>query len=431
MQVYNKSVLYTILRCFVVNPVINMSLRRLVVKGKENLPNDGAVIIGCNHTSALLDALAILRVQNRATIFMTRADIFRRPLLFKTFTFLKMLPIFRIRDGYAAVKQNEEIISQCVKVLEHHYPLALFPEATHRPKHSLRSLSKGIFHIALEANKAFGHERPVYIVPMGLEYGDYFRYRATVVATYGEPINVTEFVKQHQETETPARILALLRDELADRMSKLIAYLPDTDDYDAQWELAELCTAQSQPLSPTERLTLNQAAIKRILEKKSSMTAEDTSALYADALAFKKECLLHGIVPSSTGYKRPLLASVGKSVALLCGLPYYLFSMLTMCPSWVLKLLIVGKVKDEAFHNTARFGVDLFLWPLLVLIWGIVACCTFPIVPAIVAIVLLIMAIPFFHDYNAFARHTWSDWQWALNKHLHPRLSELLKRLKE
>ena len=110
MQVYNKNFIYTFLRCFVVNPVINMSLRRLVVKGKENLPNDGAVIIGCNHTSALLDALTILRAQNRATIFMTRADIFRRPLLFKTFTFLKMLPIFRIRDGYAAVKQNEEII---------------------------------------------------------------------------------------------------------------------------------------------------------------------------------------------------------------------------------------------------------------------------------------------------------------------------------
>lgn len=431
MQVYHKNFIYTILRCFVVNPVINMSLRRLVVKGKENLPKDGAVIIGCNHTSALLDALAILRAQNRATIFMTRADIFRRPLLFKTFTFLKMLPIFRIRDGYAAVKQNEEIISKCVKVLEHHYPLALFPEATHRPKHSLRSLSKGIFHIALEANKAFGHERPVYIVPMGLEYGDYFRYRATVVATYGEPINVTEFVKKHQDTESPARILALLRDELTDRMSKLIAYLPDTDDYDAQWELAELCTAKSHPLSPSERLILNQVAIKRILQKKSSMTAEDTSTLYADALAFKKECAMHGILPSSTGYKRPLLAAIVKSVLLLGCLPYYLFSVLTMCPSWILKLLIVGKVKDKAFHNTARFGVDLFLWPLLVLIGGIVACRALSIVPAIVAIALIVMAIPFFHDYNAFAQRTWSDWQWALNKNLHPRLSKLLKRLKE
>ena len=155
MQVYSKNYIYTLLRFIWLNPIIKLSLRRLTVKGKENLPKDGAIIIGCNHTSALLDPLVILRVMNRATIFMTRADIFRKPFLQKVFTFCRMLPIFRIRDGYAAVKQNEEIISKCGDVLQHGFPLALFPEATHRPKHSLLPLSKGIFHIALEANTQF------------------------------------------------------------------------------------------------------------------------------------------------------------------------------------------------------------------------------------------------------------------------------------
>lgn len=431
MQVYHKSVLYTFLRVCVVNPVINLSLRRFIIRGKENIPKDGAVIIGCNHTNALLDALVILRAMNRATIFMTRADIFRKPLLFKTFTLLKMLPIFRLRDGIAAVKQNEEIIGKCVDVLRHRYPLALFPEATHRPKRSLLPLSKGIFHIALEANKEFGHERPVYIVPMGLEYADYFRYRSTVVATYGEPINITKFVKQHEGEASPARLLAMLREELTKRMSGLITYIPDTEDYEAQWELAQLRTAQSQPCSPTERLTLNHAAIKQIIEKKAIEPTDVTATLYADAITFQKRRLLHGIHPSSTGHKHPLITSIGNTLALLCGLPYYLFSAVTMLPSWLLSILIVSKVKDKAFHNTARFGVNLILWPLLVLIWSIVAYCTLPLVPAIAAILLIIFAIAFFHDYNAFARHTWSDWQWTLNKHLHPLLNGLLNRIKD
>ena len=125
------------MRIFWVNPIIKLSLRRLTIKGQENLPKDGAIIIGSNHTSALLDPLVILRAMNSDTVFMTRADIFRKPLLQKIFTFLKMLPIFRIRDGIAAVKQNEEIIAKCGDVLQHGLPLALFPEATHRPKHSL------------------------------------------------------------------------------------------------------------------------------------------------------------------------------------------------------------------------------------------------------------------------------------------------------
>ena len=430
MQVYDKNFAYTLLRIFWVNPIIKLSLRRLTVRGKENLPKDGAIIIGSNHTSALLDPLVILRTMNRATVFMTRADIFRKPFLQKVFTFLKMLPIFRIRDGYAAVKQNEEIIAKCGDVLQHGYPLALFPEATHRPKHSLLPLSKGIFHIALDANKRFGHERPVYIVPMGLEYARYFRYRSTVVATYGEPINVTEFVKQHENEVTPARLLAMLREELASRMSKLIAYVPDTEDYDAQWELTKLCTAQCNPLSPAERLTLNQTVIKRLVEKKETDTPEATAALYADAINFKKERRLYGIHPSSTSHRHPLAASIGNTIALLCALPYYLFCAITMAPSWIVSHIIVSKLKDKAFNNTARLGVNLALCGLLVIIWGIVALCTLHTVPAVLCIALLIPAVAFFYDYNTFALHTLSDWKWTMAKHLHPRLKEILRRCK-
>ena len=430
MQVYSKNFAYTLLRIFWVNPIIKLSLRRFVVKGKENLPKDGAVIIGCNHTSALLDPLVILRAQNRGTVFMTRADIFRKPFLQKVFTFLRMLPIFRIRDGIAAVKQNEEIIAKCGDVLQHGYPLALFPEATHRPKHSLLPLSKGIFHIALEANKRFGHERPVYIVPMGLEYGKYFDYRSTVVATYGEPINVTEFVRQHEGEVTPARLLAMLREELATRMSKLIAYVPDTEDYDAQWELTKLCTAQQSPISPSQRLKMNQAIIKRLVEKKENEAPEATTALYADTLAFQKERRARGIHPSSTSHKLPLIPAIGNTLVLLCALPYYLCCAITMLPAWVVSNIIVGKLKDKAFNNTARLGVNLALCGLLVIIWGVVALCTLPLIPALLAIALLIPAMAFFYDYNTFARHTLSDWRWALNKQLHAPLQDLLKRCK-
>ena len=430
MQVYDKNFGYTLLRIFWVNPIIKLSVRRLIIRGKEKLPKDGSVIIGCNHTSALLDPLVILRAMNRATVFMTRADIFRKPLLQKVFTFLKMLPIFRIRDGYAAVKQNEEIITKCGDVLLHGLPLALFPEATHRPKHSLMGLSKGIFHIALEANRRFGHERPVYIVPMGLEYGRYFRYRSTVVATYGEAINVTEFVKRYENEVTPARLLAMLREELSSRMKGLIAYVPDTEDYDAQWELTKLCTAQCRPLSPAERLSINQAVIKRLVEKKDTEAPEVTAALYADAINFKKERRLHGIHPSSTSHKHPLVASIGNTIALLCALPYYLFCAITMAPSWIVSHIIVSKLKDKAFSNTARLGVNLALCGLLVLIWSVVALCTLHTIPAVLCIVLLFPATAFFYDYNTFLLHTLSDWQWTLNRQLHSQLSGLLKRCK-
>ena len=92
--------------------------------------------------------------------------------------------------------------------------------------------------------------------------------------------------------------------------------------------------------------------------------------------------------------------------------------------------IIVGKLKDKAFNNTARLGVNLALRPLLLIIWAIVALSTLSIVPALLVILLLFPAVAFFYDYNTFALHTLSDWHWTFSKHLHAPLHELLKRCK-
>lgn len=73
----------------------------------------------------------------------------------------------------------------------------------HRTKHSLLRLSKGIFHIAMDSNQKFGKEEPIYIVPVGIEYGDYFRFRSTAMIQYGEAINVTDFIKNPRKKMKP------------------------------------------------------------------------------------------------------------------------------------------------------------------------------------------------------------------------------------
>ena len=61
---------------------------------------------------------------------------------------------------------------------------------------------------------------------MGIEYGDWFRYRSTCMITYGEPINVTQFVKE-LDVENEAQVFEPLKKELASRMSALITYISD------------------------------------------------------------------------------------------------------------------------------------------------------------------------------------------------------------
>ena len=59
-KIYEKDLGYDILRP-IVDWNIFQSYRRIAVKGKENIPTDGAVIIAPNHCNTLMDALVILR----------------------------------------------------------------------------------------------------------------------------------------------------------------------------------------------------------------------------------------------------------------------------------------------------------------------------------------------------------------------------------
>jgi len=191
--------------------------RRFEVHGKDHLPKNVGLIFGVNHSNTLMDALVLLSADNIKKVFIARGDIFKKPAVAKILHFLRILPIFRIRNGVAAVRQNDDSLNKAVDVIHDHVDLYLFPEGTHRTKHSLMRMGKGLFHIAVDANKQFGDKSPVYIIPTAIEYGDYFRYRSTALINFGQPINVTEFFK-HTTEENEAANINLLKDQLHDEI---------------------------------------------------------------------------------------------------------------------------------------------------------------------------------------------------------------------
>ena len=124
---------------------VKQSYRSILLVGEENIPKDGAIIFAPNHTNTLMDALVVLAYNCQPKVFVARADIFRNRKLAQIFTFLKIMPIMRQRDGISAVKKNQETIDKAVDVLKDRIPFCIFPEGTHQAKYSSLPLSKGIF----------------------------------------------------------------------------------------------------------------------------------------------------------------------------------------------------------------------------------------------------------------------------------------------
>ncbi len=218
---------YNFLRHYV-DLVLKLSYRTVRYVGYDKIPQDGAVIYAPNHTNALMDALVILAMDRKPKVFVARADIFRNPILAKIFAFLRIMPIMRLRDGVDEVKKNYETIERSVDVLRDRVPFCIFPEGQHQAKYSSLPLSKGIFRIAFQAQELMP-DMPLYIVPVGIRYGSFFRFRSTVRVAIGDPINVGEYLSELQEA-TPQEQMNMMRDELTERMRKSIFYIPNDED---------------------------------------------------------------------------------------------------------------------------------------------------------------------------------------------------------
>lgn len=405
-NIYDEDIKYTILKPFV-DWCTKRSYRKIRVIGLENLPKDGVVLLSPNHTNTLMDALVVLQAGSNAKVFGARADMFNKPLIAKIMYFLRILPMVRQRDGLRNVLKNHETFETIVETLEHGVPFCMFPEGRHRPAHSLLPLGKGITRTAVTADERFGKDKTVYIVPIGIEYGDYFRYRSTCLVSFGQPLNVTEFIAG-LDVENEAQLMEPLRKEISRRMSELITYIPDDENLAAKWSLTKILAVDFRSADIQLRMQNNRKVIAEIEKTMVTHPAEMTSLL-EDAADFDKSRKKSGISIFSFRAKNSAIRALGKSILALAGLPYYLYSIAAALPMWITATFLRSKIKDKAFGNTVSFGVKLGLG----MIWyPILIALAFVFAPWQIALAASLLAIPtynYFYDYNEFMRRLISD----------------------
>ena len=420
-NIYDKDFGYNILK-----PIVDWNLkhsyRKVEVRGKENIPTDGAILIAPNHCNTLMDALVILRAFDDETVFGARADMFNNPFVAKLMYFIRILPMVRQRDGLRNVLKNYETQEIIVDTLKNKVRFCMFPEGRHRAAHSLQVLGKGTFRAALAANADFSDKMPVYIVPAGIEYGDYFRYRSTSLVTFGKPINVTEFIK-NTDLENEAQIMDRLRKELSSAMSELITYIKDDENYAATWTLTKV-RALGCKGSLYDKMMNNRRIVSDI-EKSCADSPEQMSELFAKANEFDKERRRKNISIYSFGKKNPTLRVIGKGLAAVFGLPYMLFSGIAALPMWVIAEFLKKKIRDKAFRNTAVFGVKLAGNLIFGLIYTILAFCLLPWIYAILFLALAAGAYSYIYDYSEFIRRWISDIRLLSDKNLKKKFASL------
>lgn len=391
-------------------------------KHLEKVPKSGALIFTPNHSSALMDALAILNVTKRPTVFVARGDLHRNPLANKALRFLKILPIARQRDGLAEVKKNGQTMTESESALLHGLPFGIMPEGAEQTKRSLLPFGKGVCRIALETLRKLPEDQPFHIVPMGIIQGDYFHYRSTLYVEIGDPIDVRTLVEVHKDMRDP-ELLNLIKEELRASLLAIIPYLDNDEDYEESYDLLLLdnkrcAKALEQEDKGCTPFTLRMHAMRatsRILMRMK----QEKNALYLKAIEGTKRFQQNRV--SYHVIDQTLMNGTSKGkffFALfinLLVLPFYLYASVIAAPTLGIVQWVNKKINDKEFDNTVRFSAHLLIYPIIWLLWLVVFLCCFPWT---VAVLLGLLAAPSFrivHDYFYRMRRLRSDFNYLFN----------------
>lgn len=414
---------------YVTDAHILSSFRRYRFLGREKLPKDGPVIYAPNHCDALMDPLTVLAMNHDDKVFVARADVFNNSFVHKMLTFFKMMPINRRRDGIRNMTKAGETIEKSIEVLNNGVDFCILPEGTHRSMHSLLPIGKGIARIAYGAWQNQKDGAPLYIVPVGIEYGDYYRFRNTMLAQIGDPIDVGALLASRPGI-AEHEAMDLIRSEVGAGLKKNIVYIEDNEDYDAVWELSRIESGRVPGTNLVKRFKANKAAVEKI-ERFSREQPEAARTLYERARAFEKERVAAKVSLGSLHRNRSGIKAVLCTLLALLTLPVFLVAATVSLPVWVAAELLIRNLEDRTFRNSFRCVVIVGGWTVLLLVIGIVLLCCLKWYWALLAIAVIVPAPYAVYDYFELVRMTASHWRCLFNAKLRKEHQSIANELKK
>ena len=184
------SLVYEIFR-FILVFGLRLFHKKFRVVGYENLKGSEipTIVVG-NHQNALLDPILCCSVITQELHWLTRSDVFKPGLISAFLRKANMLPVYREKDNVGDLRdRNDAIFRECHKRLNRGQWISLFPEGTHKGKKSLNTpLKKGVGRLIIGTFEANPNLQQIRILPLGLEYSEFFVKDGNFMLRIGKPI---------------------------------------------------------------------------------------------------------------------------------------------------------------------------------------------------------------------------------------------------
>jgi 1-acyl-sn-glycerol-3-phosphate acyltransferase len=319
-----------------------------------------------------MDALAILLLVDKQPVFMARADIFKKNIIKKILHFLKIIPVFRIRDGVDSLTNNDQSFGIALRALGYGQAVGIMPEGNHGDQRRIRPLKKGIVRFALNAQENFGTNIPVKIIPVGIEYSHYSHFRSKLLVIFGHPIDVTTYLKAYKEN--PQIAYNSLLERLEAEMKKNMLNINNSEYYDLIFRIKDMYAPrlrEKQGLSSDYYFSfLAEKQVTDMLVIKAKENSEVLESLKEDVNEYykglKKLNLRNWVLNTTIPEKKELAFDL---LRYLVFLPFFIAASAFNFIPYFVSGYIGNKAKDPQFRSSIKFVTGSFLFPLYYLLF--------------------------------------------------------------
>ncbi|MCG8330830.1 MAG: 1-acyl-sn-glycerol-3-phosphate acyltransferase [Chitinophagales bacterium] len=347
--------------------------KQIAVKYLEPLPRDKPIIFVGNHLSTFIDPILISVNTGLYPAFLTKSDVFQHPLVRRFLFSIRMLPIYRRRDGEDFIQRNEEVFDVSIQQLEAKLQFVIFAEGSHSSFRRLRELKKGFARIGFEALERNKGELDVQIVPVGVEYSDFRKMHQTVTQTYGVPIPLKKYLADYRQN--PQLSLNIIKADVYQALQKLVVHIPTEEYYDEVEALRRIAGPwlygylKIDQTDPHQRM----AAEQQMIDAQTALEANDPTAMQRLAKLvniYQGELEKNNIRPWLIHSPSPsLIFLLAKLLLLILLSPLYLLGVLTSYLPYKLPVWFTERTfKDFMYHPAVNMTGGMVLFPLFWLV---------------------------------------------------------------
>lgn len=331
--------LYIFIKCLVRLGLL-LYCRSIVFTKKELLKEKGPLLLACNHPNSFFDAVMLGAFFRQSVHFLARGDAFKNPLIAKILRTLKLIPIYRLKEGKEYLALNDATFERCAQILKEGGIVLIFSEGLCQNQWQLRPLKKGTARIAINTWKHADMIHQFRILPVAINYNTFSSYRKKVIVSFGEPIFYNDFSKEKNEAEQ----IVVLNKLLYSRLEK------ETLIEEGNAGIIQFLITNSQ-------------IIKNEIHKAIILLKAKQSLLLSSDYTFITRLYKNKKVPfSDARLLRDFLLFIILFIPALTGLVIHLPLYLP------LNNFLKKKTRGTVFYHSALFGALIITYPIFILL---------------------------------------------------------------